>query len=272
MERKGKSAAADKEKILDGANGGMSHHEHDENQGEERRRNDRRFDERRAGDDRRKDMRRREDREKGTESASVDRSAFAVSDEVKEKNEVIERLSKENESFKDLLQRRQADFENYKKRMLKYQEDQKRYGIKDFALDIIMINDDLIRAIEAASNIDNQGEEASRSFIEGVSMISKRIEETLKVYGVVEIESLGLAFNPNFHEAVEIELSENYPADTVTKVHQKGFRIDDMVVRSNESEGGQGGFCPVTSDTKRRCVCDDQQTSNDKPDQCIAVK
>ena len=63
-------------------------------------------------------------------------------------------------------------------------------------------------------------------------MISNRIEETMKKYGVVEIEALDSEFDPNFHEAVDIEMSGDVDRDTVTKVYQKGFRIDDLVVRS----------------------------------------
>jgi molecular chaperone GrpE len=148
-------------------------------------------------------------------------------------DEVI-KLTKENETLKDLLQRRQADFENYKKRALRLQEEYRKTAIKEFARDIININDDLIRAIDAAGNLaDSDTEEARSSFSEGVKIISKRIEETLGNYGIVEIESDGKAFDPNFHEAIEIEETDReMESDTVTKVHQKGFRLEDQVIRT----------------------------------------
>lgn len=150
-----------------------------------------------------------------------------------QEDEII-KLTTENETLKDLLQRRQADFENYKKRTAKLQEDYKKTAIKEFARDIININDDLIRAIEAAENFpDSDTEDTRKDFSEGVAIISRRIVETLENYGIVEIEAEGKPFDPNFHEAVEIgETDENIDTDTVTKVHQKGFRFDELVIRT----------------------------------------
>jgi molecular chaperone GrpE len=145
-----------------------------------------------------------------------------------------QKLRSEMDNLKDTMQRRQADFENYKKRMAKQQGEYRKMHIRDFAHDIMEINDDLLRAIEASDSLAKNGsvEKSHRSFVEGVSMISNRIEETMKKYGVVEIDALNQAFDPNFHEAVEIEMSGDVDFDTVTKVYQKGFRIDDLVVRS----------------------------------------
>jgi molecular chaperone GrpE len=151
-----------------------------------------------------------------------------------EQEEEVIKLTKENETLKDLLQRRQADFENYKKRTAKLQEDYKKTAIREFARDIININDDLIRAIEAGENLTGaDAEEAQRSFHQGVLMISRRIIDTLGNYGIVEIDALNMPFDPNLHEAIEIEESEqNIETDTVTKVHQKGFKLDDQVIRT----------------------------------------
>ncbi len=145
-----------------------------------------------------------------------------------------QKLVTDMENLKDVMLRRQADFENYKKRMAKQQGESRKMAIKDFSNDIMEINDDLLRAIEASENMADtcSSEESHRSFVEGVSMISRRIEEAMKKYGVVEIEALNQEFDPNFHEAVEIDMSGGVDLDTVTKVYQKGFRIDDMVVRS----------------------------------------
>ena len=148
-----------------------------------------------------------------------------------------EELTKKGEEIlvlKDTMLRRQADFENYKKRAIKQQEEQRRYSIRNIAHDIIQINDDLLRAIEASSNVTEGSslEDAHRVFIEGVSMISRRIEETLEKFGVVEIESQGMEFDPRYHEAVEFEIASDVSVDTVSKVYLKGFRIDDLVVRT----------------------------------------
>jgi len=148
-------------------------------------------------------------------------------------DEEIIRLNKELDSLKDVLQRRQADFENYKKRNIKMQEEFKKLAVKDLAFDIINVNDDIIRAIEASENISNKKDQETKdSFIEGVKLISKRIEETLKKYGIEEIESENMPFDPAYHEALEIENSEQHEEDTVTKVYQKGFKLENYIIRS----------------------------------------
>lgn len=187
----------------------------------------------RRKEERRRDVRRLRERRK---SSAEDESSveFQLKKVISEKDNEIMELNKEVESIKELIQRRQADFENFKKRNLKLLEENKKFAIRDFALEIININDDLLRAIEVSRDIPEGEslEEAHNSFVEGVSMISGRIESTLNKFGITEIESLDLEFDPNLHEAVEIETCDSVECDTVTRVHQKGFRIDDLVVRS----------------------------------------
>ncbi|MBN1531038.1 MAG: nucleotide exchange factor GrpE [Spirochaetes bacterium] len=160
-------------------------------------------------------------------------ASAAMEDESAKREEEYQKLKAEMESLKDLMQRRQADFENYKKRQVKMQQEQQKMAVKDLALDIITINDDLLRAIESASNIegDSPGEEAKESFRQGVDLISKRIVETLNKYGIIEIDSMNQAFDPNYNEAVEIDMSSDVTIDTITKVYLKGFRIDEIVIR-----------------------------------------
>jgi molecular chaperone GrpE len=132
------------------------------------------------------------------------------------------------------MQRRQADFENFKRHTRKQQDEFKKYALRDIALDIITINDDLIRAIESSVEITDNSESSLRMFSEGVQMISNRIEGALEKYGVVQIDSEGAVFDPNFHEAVEIETVDGIDQDMVAKVYLKGFRIDEMVIRSSK--------------------------------------
>jgi len=174
----------------------------------------------RASDERRKSYRREADRIADEEKTN------AMKENLK--------LRGEMDVLKDTMMRRQADFENYKKRMAKQQGEYRKMVIRDFAQDIIQINDDLLRAIEASRGMAGEDvtEDAHRSFVDGVSMISDRIESTMGKYGVTEIDALDQEFDPNFHEAVEIETTGDASVDTVSKVYQKGFRIDDLVVRS----------------------------------------
>lgn len=154
--------------------------------------------------------------------------------EISAQDTEIIRLNKEIDTLKDLLQRRQADFENFRKRTVKMQEDYKKLAIKDFALDILNINDDLLRAIEASTVISEENSsDASSSLIEGVRLISKRLIDALAKHGIEEIEAENMPFDPNYHEAVEIATDPDIDADTVTKVYQKGFKLEEYIVRTS---------------------------------------
>ncbi len=172
---------------------------------------------------------------KQAEALPEEETPPTLEEELKTKDEEIEKLKKELEEQKDQMLRRQADFENHKKRAMKQQETFKKLAIKDFAFEIININDDLLRAVEASSSFNKEeGDTHHSSFVEGVSMISKQIIETLEHYGIEEIEALNKPFDPNVHEAVEMEDSEDHEVDTVTKVHQKGFKLDDLIIRTSK--------------------------------------
>jgi molecular chaperone GrpE len=153
---------------------------------------------------------------------------------LKEKEEMILRKDTEISQLKEQLLRSRADFDNFRKRCIKNEELNKRLAVKEFAVDIITINDNLIRASEAALHIDEGDtlDHAHKSYVEGVMLISKSIEQSLEKHGVEEIASLNCPFNPVYHEAVEFDTSEAIDSDMVTKVYQKGFKIDAMVIRT----------------------------------------
>lgn len=155
-------------------------------------------------------------------------------DELNLKDDELRKKSEEIDSLKELMQRRQADFENYKKRIMKTQDDQKKLAIKDLALEIININDDLLRAIDVSSDIDNAEalKNAHIACLDGVQIISKQIEDSLKKFGIVEVDSMDKEFDPNFNEAVEFNISEAVSFDTITKIYQKGFHLNGLVIRS----------------------------------------
>ena len=187
--------------------------------------------------------------EKILESNKVENNNDKIkSEEIPDKKlaEELEKKIKEIETLTETMKRRQADFENYKKRMQKIQEEQKKLAIKDFALDIITINDDLLRAFDASCNINKEKsiDEICDTFSKGFAMISKSIEETLRKYGIEEIDSLNQPFNPNHNEAIETDQSGDVKCDTITKVHQKGFRMEDYILRCAKVKVTKPGKMP----------------------------
>ena len=137
-------------------------------------------------------------------------------------------------SLKDVLLRNKADFDNFRKRIAKTEEQNKKMSVVGIAGEIIKINDDLIRTVEAANSMsaESSAEDVKKAFSEGVVIISKEIATLLQKHFISEIEAENCPFDPNFHEAVEIDMQDGIETDTVTKVYQKGYKLEDFVIRS----------------------------------------
>ncbi len=136
-------------------------------------------------------------------------------------------LEAETADLKDKLLRKQADFENYRKRMLREREDAARYSNASLLTDILGLIDDFERAIHSA--------EESRdfpNFLQGVGMIEKQFVDLLESrWGLKRFASVGEAFDPNKHEAVQ---RTEGPADakpTVVEDYQKGYYLHERVLR-----------------------------------------
>jgi molecular chaperone GrpE len=141
--------------------------------------------------------------------------------------ERISVLEAETADLKDKLLRKQADFENYRKRMLREKEDASRYSNAALLSDILGLIDDFERAIRSA--------EESRdfpNFVQGVGMIEKQFLDLLESrWGLKRFTSLGESFDPNRHEAV---LRVEGPGDgkpTVVEEFQKGYFLHERVLR-----------------------------------------
>ncbi|MBD3388178.1 MAG: nucleotide exchange factor GrpE [Candidatus Altiarchaeales archaeon] len=128
----------------------------------------------------------------------------------------------ETEDYKALLQRVQADFENYRKRVDRDREDSRRYANQKIVEEFLEVKDNLERAL------DNNGE--SGSVVEGVKLTLKQLDGLLKKHGVEEMNPSGCAFDPRFHEAVLVEEGD-VDEECVGEVLQKGYVLHERVVR-----------------------------------------
>jgi molecular chaperone GrpE len=146
----------------------------------------------------------------------------------------LDKKNAEISSLKDVMIRRQADFDNYRKRVLKNEDQNKKMAVVDVVKEVLKINDDILRAAESTANMKDTSsvDDVKKSFADGVILISKNIDAILKKYNITEIDSEGAAFNPNIHEAVEIDCSETVSIDTVAHVYQKGYMLDEFVIRN----------------------------------------
>ena len=126
------------------------------------------------------------------------------------------------EEYKDLAQRTQADFDNFRKRNAESVKQARIDGGNDVVISILPVLD----TVEIAINMIN--DEATKA---GVQLIHKKFQEVFAKYGIKEIEALGLEFDPNFHQAVLMEHDETKPSGVVIEVLQKGYIYKDKVIR-----------------------------------------
>jgi molecular chaperone GrpE len=136
-------------------------------------------------------------------------------------------LEREVADCRDKLLRKQADFENFRKRMLREREDSARYANAAVLTDIIGLIDDFERAIRSAEESHD-----FTVFLQGVSMIEKQLVEMLESrWGLKRFSSVGEGFDPNRHEAV---LRVEGPAGskpTVVEDFQRGYYLHERVLR-----------------------------------------
>jgi len=156
-------------------------------------------------------------------------AADAVLGDQSQINAEIETLRGELEDSKDRLLRAMADLENYRRRIHREMDDQRRYANVQLIRDLLPALDNLERAVQAA---EATGESAG--VVEGVKMVLQQIETALEQHGCVRIGALGAPFDPNLHEAVLQQPSEESPPGTVVQVVRPGFRLYDRVVRPSQ--------------------------------------
>jgi len=134
--------------------------------------------------------------------------------------------AEERDKFLSLLQRTQADFENYQKRNQREREQERRYWHGGLASDLLPVIDNLDRAMTAAKQASETG-----PLVQGVGLVQTQLLDMLKRHGITPIDALGKPFDPNLHQAVMQQPSVDYPPNTVTQVLQQGFMIHDRVLR-----------------------------------------
>ncbi|MDX1944455.1 MAG: nucleotide exchange factor GrpE [Pirellulaceae bacterium] len=122
--------------------------------------------------------------------------------------------------------RTQAELENYRKRMQRELADERRYAVVPLVRDLLAVVDNLERAIEAA-----QKSSEGTGLLEGVKMVATQLDTILKQHQCVRIETVGVPFDPHQHQAIAQEPSDQYPAGTVTRGVQSGYKLYDRVIR-----------------------------------------
>ncbi|MFK8137430.1 MAG: nucleotide exchange factor GrpE [Bdellovibrionales bacterium] len=145
--------------------------------------------------------------------------------EIEETNEMDKLAAELEESKKSYLYLR-AEFENYRKKMIKERSDWVKYGSENVLRELLGIIDNFDLALQTEVTADNLN-----SFTQGVNMIRSEITSSLERAGLQEVDPKGEKFNPNLHEALTMEESSEVEDGHVLRVFKKAYKLHDKLLR-----------------------------------------
>ena len=143
----------------------------------------------------------------------------------------LKRVEAENSELRDRMARRQADFENYRKRTERERTETFNRVVADIAAKLLPVLDNLKRALDAEASVEASESDEFRHFLSGVDLIFKQLNGVLEAFGVKPINAIGQPFNPHIHEAVVTEPTDEYEPDTVVQEIVTGYRLGDRLIR-----------------------------------------
>jgi molecular chaperone GrpE len=137
----------------------------------------------------------------------------------------LAKLRAEKEDLLQTLVRRQADFENYRKRIERDRHDEARRGVERLIADLIPVLDGFDRALQA------HDDPAYEEYRKGMMLIRKQLWDALARHGVERIDVAGKIFDPHVHQAIERAESKDHPDGFILHVFQDGYMFHGRVVR-----------------------------------------
>ncbi len=144
-------------------------------------------------------------------------------------HEQLEAAAAERDQFKEKWTRALADHDNYRRRMQREMEEDRKYAALPLLKTLLPAFDGLDRAITAATQSKNVDE-----LIIGIQLTIKQLETALNGFGAKSIPALGQPFDPNLHEAISQIPSPDHPSMTVLQDVERGYMLHDRIVRPSK--------------------------------------
>jgi molecular chaperone GrpE len=137
----------------------------------------------------------------------------------------LARLLEEKQELMNTLLRRQADFDNYRKRVEKERQQERQRGVESAIEQVLPVLDAFDRALAASDD------SAYADYRKGFELIRRQLWEALAKQGLVRIDSLGKEFNPHVHHAIERVETSDHADGMVIGEMQPGYMFHDRVLR-----------------------------------------
>lgn len=156
-----------------------------------------------------------------TETPEEDNAPEAEKTEEKSEEKTEEKADDGNEKYVRLM----AEFQNYKKRVTKEKNDIREYATEKLVMELLPVLDNFERSLAASAEDDPAG------YAKGMELIFTQMVTELQKSGLTEVEAEGQDFDPTKHNAVMTEENEELESGKVSKVLQKGYALNDKVIR-----------------------------------------
>jgi molecular chaperone GrpE len=147
-----------------------------------------------------------------------------------ELDQVIKKSQADLQELKDKWLRSAADLENYKKRAVREKEEILKFANERLLKDLLPVLDDTDRTLEASTQ-STPADAGHGSLVEGLRMVQKKFLAQLEKHGVTSFATVGQAFDPNLHEAVQQANSDQVPAGGVAAEARRGFLLNGRLLR-----------------------------------------
>jgi molecular chaperone GrpE len=168
-------------------------------------------------------------------SDPLDETAAAALDTPDEGTSAEGRLTRERDEFKDLLLRKTAEFDNYRKRMDRDRQAQTDAITAGVVEDLLPLVDDLERALQA-----DPGAAGADAYRRGVELIQRQLQDILRKRGVTPIETVGADFDPYYHQAVMYEPAEGRRDGEIIEELRRGYMLGDRLLRASMVKVAKG--------------------------------
>lgn len=140
-------------------------------------------------------------------------------------------LRRELDETRDQLLRVAAEFDNVKKRMERERSKLLKYAGENILRELLATLDNLDRAVAQGSTAADDDTQKLDSMLQGLELTRKGLVSTLERFGVEPLAAVGLPFNPDEHDALTMEASDEIPANHVLREFARGYRFKDRVLR-----------------------------------------
>ena len=166
--------------------------------------------------------------EEALESAAA--GSGKVDGEDVEGTDELELLRQEKDKYYDLMLRKQAELENYRKRVFREKEDEVNRARISLLKDLLPVVDACEQGMDTLNN--EKDSTVLESYSEGYELLLKQLKSYLERNGVSEVAGVGSTFDPNVHEAVLREVSEEYEDGIILEEFRRGYTMKDLLLRA----------------------------------------